>query len=463
MKKAGIRPRPFRSRLLVYAPLVLALYMFVYPTLRRKLWGDPADPFPGFSNHLMTTGFWDTFPGPVFAVLTFVTCGFAAVYLLGAKGFCTYGCPYGAFFGIADRLSPGRILVGDACDQCGHCTATCTSNVRVHEEVRRYGMVVDPGCMKCMDCVSVCPKGALRFGFSTPSLLRPRTGERGTRRYSLSWPAEILAAVVTLVATLTFRGLYDGPPLLMSLALGGITAFLSVKLFSLAKRPPVRLQTAELKASGRLTIAGKVFAALVVTWLLFTAHSSFIQWHRSWGRYHLNRAEAAWSTAPGAHDSRHLEAMLYHFGLADRWGLVHVAEVELGMAWGHFLRAGLLVQNGARHEAVQSYRACLELAPDSPQARYNLGGLLRRMERFAEAIEQLEYARRLTPDDVDTHVELGLAYAGAGRERDAIVLLRRAIELDPQRPEARYSLPALIRELELRVDSAQSSPAAPPN
>src|SRR5690606_5671667 len=35
MKKFGIRPSPFRSRLLVFVPLGLALYMFVWPTFKR--------------------------------------------------------------------------------------------------------------------------------------------------------------------------------------------------------------------------------------------------------------------------------------------------------------------------------------------------------------------------------------------------------------------------------------------
>ena len=31
-------------------------------------------------------------------------------------------------------------------------------------------MVVDPGCMKCMDCISVCPNDALYFGFGKPTI-----------------------------------------------------------------------------------------------------------------------------------------------------------------------------------------------------------------------------------------------------------------------------------------------------
>src|SRR5262249_3119096 len=37
MKKCGVHPKPFRSRLLAWAPLVLALYMFVWPTVKREV------------------------------------------------------------------------------------------------------------------------------------------------------------------------------------------------------------------------------------------------------------------------------------------------------------------------------------------------------------------------------------------------------------------------------------------
>jgi polyferredoxin len=148
LKKVGLRPRPVRSRLLVFVPLGAALYMFVWPQVARLLEGRA---FPGFELHLTTTDLWATFPGPWVATLTLLVDGFLVVWLLGAKGFCTYGCPYGAVFGLADRASRGRIRVTDACQGCGHCTATCTSNVEVHAEVARYGQVVDTGCMKCLD------------------------------------------------------------------------------------------------------------------------------------------------------------------------------------------------------------------------------------------------------------------------------------------------------------------------
>src|SRR5580765_2498076 len=56
LKKFGLTPRPFRSRLLVFVPLVAALYMFVWPTFSRYLAGPANGPVvPPFTNHLVTT------------------------------------------------------------------------------------------------------------------------------------------------------------------------------------------------------------------------------------------------------------------------------------------------------------------------------------------------------------------------------------------------------------------------
>src|SRR5207244_9610734 len=217
-----------------------ALYMFVWPTADRFFHNpEIAALIAKFTNHLVTTNFWQTFPSVAVAIPFLFVCGFVTVYFLGQKGFCTYACPYGGFFGLADKISPGKIRVTPACNQCGHCTSTFTSNVLVHAEVKQYGMVVDPGCMKCMDCISVCPNDALYFGFGKPSIVTGRNpsspparggvaavsadgvvGGAGvssadthaarvsaygaerpvTKNYSLTWPEEILAAAIFLAS-----------------------------------------------------------------------------------------------------------------------------------------------------------------------------------------------------------------------------------------------------------------------
>lgn len=448
MTKLGVKPKPFRSRFLVFAPLVVALYMFVWPAFQRAVFPSPERAFPGFSNHLMTTEFWKTFPGPVFAILTIFVCGLAAVYFLGAKGFCTYGCPYGGFFGLMDKVSVGGIIVNDDCEQCGHCTATCTSNVRVHEEIKLYGMVVDPGCMKTLDCVSVCPNSALRFGLARPSLLKGKPSAKPpAKRYDFTFAEELLAVLIFIGSTLAFRGLYDGPPLLLSVGMGGITAYIELKLLRLFRDPTVRIQNLKMKTAGKLSRAGWAFIPFASLWMLFTLHSGFVQWHRALGQYHLEQTEAGnevfaadpseTRTYSDAHHAAAAESYR-HFLFADRWGLAGVVQVKLGLTW-HFL-----LENDAA-EAERCVREAIALAPDQAQLHEHLTGILLKQRRNAEAIDAAQEAMTLkTPGPAD-HFRLAEMLVMDNRVDQAIQQFLTCIKLAPDSQPAHYNLGGLYR------------------
>lgn len=503
MRRVGIRPRPFRSRLLLLLPAGLAFYMFGWPPVKRLLtaaanrtglteslqeagihdvivelgllYPQARSAFAGFSNHLVTDSFWKTFPTPLWAALTFVSCGFLAVYLLGSKGFCTYGCPYGALFVAADRLAPVRIVVNDRCDGCGHCTATCTSNVLVHEEVRRFGNVVDPGCMKCMDCIDVCPTDALSLGWARPAVLKGEPADdRAARRFRLGRRREWFVFAVAVAGTLCFRGHYDRFPLLMSVGLGAMTGFCAHLLLRLATEPDVRLQNHSLKRGGAWKGFGIGFAIVATAWLAFTADAGFVQWHRKWGGFWLERTEATREevfsglVARTEYTPRHDEAARRsrrHFELADRadpWG---IAEVKLGRAWGHLLageveaggeqiRAALdlepdnrglwsdLVRVYAAHgrvdDAIATARARLERLPPTANAHLELAAVLIQSGRADELGDTLEAARALAGDDASAWFDLGMSWLYVGRPEPAADAFGRAAELEPERAEAHF-------------------------
>ncbi len=343
--RLGFRPKPLRSRLLAWVPFGLAFYMFLWPTLNR-LWHGTSH--PGFTNHLITEQFWVTFPGPAVSILTFAVCGGLAVYLFGNKGFCTYACPYGAFFSISDRLAIGRIRVTDACQHCGQCTAHCTSNVKVHAEVRDFGMVVDPGCMKCMDCVSVCPNGALYYGLtsrpgmenSSRSLPDSKKPLQSTKDYDFSFPEDLMGLAVAGVCVFAIRGLYDIVPLLLSVAVAAMTAYLAVYFWRVFRKRDLRLQNIQLKRNGHITRIGRVALVGLCGWFVLVGHSFFVQYHRYQGRSQLSRIPATWTElVVGSaqqrltqEDRSNSQKAFHSYQLSDRIGLVDVFEIKLGLA-----------------------------------------------------------------------------------------------------------------------------------
>jgi polyferredoxin len=395
LKKAGLRPRPVRSRLLVFVPLAAAFYMFVWPRLEGLLgWRELAG---SLSWHLTTSSFWKTFPGPWMGGLTLAVDGFLIVYLLGAKGFCTYGCPYGAVFGLADRFAPGKIRVTDACEGCGHCTATCTSNVRVHEEVARFGAVVDPGCMKCMDCVNVCPKDALYFGFGAPTVRIARV-RKPRKLYDFTGREEIAMAGVFLAALYAFRELYHAVPFLLAIGLSVIAAVAAIAGWRLLRRRDFAFQHHPLRVAGRFTPAGALAGLLIAGLLAFLAHSAWVQLHAKQGEGLLLAAGKLHGAQRAAARERSLEEL-------------HAAE-RLGLFGDGILQ-------------------------------FQLASLYRDRDDLAEAERRLERSVALSPRNASAH----LALAGLALKRGDVATARnayeRVLELDPEQEIARRALAQL--------------------
>ncbi|CAN5794352.1 hypothetical protein BH20VER1_BH20VER1_00250 [soil metagenome] len=452
LKKVRITPKPFRTRFLIYVPLLAALYMFVWPTFHRLFLAPESGPvIPAFTNHLVTDNFWGTFPSIAVAIPFLFICGFVTVYFLGMKGFCVYACPYGGFFRLADKVAPGKIRVTDACEQCGHCTATCTSNVIVHQEVKQYGMVVDPNCMKCMDCVSVCPKEALYFGFGRPAF-GLTTANPLPRHYSITLTQEILGALVFLGSFLAVRNVYGLVPFLMAVGTAAVTTFLALQVWRLLTVREVYFHRSKLKAGGQLQQTGWAFLCVALAWLGLTAHSGWIRWHESRGGAAFQRLQVPDELALAqpnpdpwlsATDREQITAGADHLQHADRFGIFRNGDALAKLAWFQYLggdaeSATTTLGTAAAHQKAEGKALSL----------YYRGAILNRLGRFEEAQHSLEAALTARDDLILARQERGEALWQLGRREEAIADWTEALRRNPRLAIAANQLAGAKRTLD---------------
>jgi len=438
LKKIGLKPREFRSRLLVFVPVVVAFYMFAWPTVIRFFTKPKNEPLiPQFTNHLITTGFWDTFPPVLVAIPFLFICGFLTVYFLGNKGFCTYACPYGGIFGIAEKVAPGRIRVTDDCNSCGHCTAVCTSNVIVHSEVAKYKMVVDPGCMKCMDCVSACPNDALYFGFGKPSMFVETTP---SKKYNLSWPEEIGAAIVFGLSYFFVWDVYQLVPMLMALGIACVTTFLVVQLYKMMRSASVSFYSWNLRNSKGVTRKGWIFVALASIWIGVNVHSGWIRYNEIGGAAayeslrvpdELAIAQADPGTWLSDVEKENVRRGREYFYRSRSTALFTNKEAVAKLAWLEFF-------DGDASIAADRLAESAELMGGQTRGLnyYYRGAVLNTVGRYADAIQSFEKALAQSPELIVAEQEKGTSLWQLGRREEAMNVWKRASDRGPNLPLA---------------------------
>jgi tetratricopeptide (TPR) repeat protein/polyferredoxin len=285
LEKMNIHPKPLKSRAFFLVPLAAVIYLFVWPQIQRLLSGEPFPQWRVFTDKqgwasFITTDYWRNLPSVPVMLLTFFVSGFSFIYFLGSRSFCQNVCPYGVLFALADRITPGKIKLTGDCNSCGICTEHCSSHIVVHKEIMEFGKVVNPNCLKDLDCVAVCPNDAIQFGFTKPSLFQSLSGTgKYKKHFNFSLAEDILLAILTFAFVIVLRGLYDLIPFLLALSLAVIFSYFSILFIRIFHREYVRIGPFILKHSGKLTTAGKYFSVLVSFLFVFTVHSSYVHYH----------------------------------------------------------------------------------------------------------------------------------------------------------------------------------------
>lgn len=119
------------------------------------------------------------------------------------------------------------------------------------------------------------------------------------------------------------------------------------------------------------------------------------------------------------------------------------APPHLVLAGDRLARARDLVRSGRPEEAVEVYREIIRELPSHPKARNNLGVLYDEMGHHELALEHLEAARNLDPNNVEILTNLGSVLAALRRFEEAEGELRKAQRLEPESVAVRAGLGVL--------------------
>lgn len=126
----------------------------------------------------------------------------------------------------------------------------------------------------------------------------------------------------------------------------------------------------------------------------------------------------------------------------------------------------VLWKQGRVAEAEHEWRKALALSPRNAIILNNLGLVRAHQREYEEAIEYFQRAMRLKPSYTDPHLNLGAVYQEMGRTAEAEVHLRAAVVLSPLNLDARNKLARIYLEsgrLELAEDHYRLSLASQPN
>lgn len=450
LSKFKIKPQPIRSRAFFIVPVVTMLYLFVWPQLVRIYEGTA---FPGFRilkddqgwASFSTTDFWRNLPSFPITMITFFMVGFLIVYIMGSRSFCRYGCPYGVLFGWMDKLAPGKIVLTGNCNQCGLCTAACSTHIQVHKEIKEFGKVVDSSCLKDLDCVAVCPNDAIRYGFTKPSLGKSLYKLPGyEKKYSFTAAEDIILGILVFVFVIIFRGLYDAIPFLVSVTVAVVLSYFMILAWRAFRNEYVHLGAIVIRRGHKLTGKGKLFLIGSFALAVFSVHSAFVHYHTWAGETLYNEVVIRGNTVQLAESDIDAKLKLdlseKHLALAHEWGLWQPESLERELA-------SIYIFKKDYKRASVHLEAMLDKNPDDHEARLRLAKIFILDGKNSEAMTELRYITDQEPESKhdhklrsDAHLQLGHLEETSGFMASALEHYQAAIDEFPSNSEAALAL-----------------------
>lgn len=121
------------------------------------------------------------------------------------------------------------------------------------------------------------------------------------------------------------------------------------------------------------------------------------------------------------------------------------------VAVAHHAAAQLELRNGSSSQAIDHYRRALTFSPEHVGILLNVAYLHLHRSEYTPALEYLERARRVEPNNADVAKLMGWAYYGSNRIEQAVQEWKRALSLRPD-ADVEQALAKALRDEEAESD-----------
>jgi predicted O-linked N-acetylglucosamine transferase (SPINDLY family) len=154
------------------------------------------------------------------------------------------------------------------------------------------------------------------------------------------------------------------------------------------------------------------------------------------------------AAAPDAKEIAELEDLYKKGRYADAVRLAQSLTQRFPQHWAGWKMLGVVYsQLGGSAEALQPMQKAAELRPNDAEAHNNLGITLGDLGRHAEAVASFRRAVKLKPGYVTAHSNLGAALHKLGRFKEAETSCRQALKLDPRYADALGNLGGVLNDM----------------
>ena len=101
--------------------------------------------------------------GRVFWLMCVITTSIGVVLgiLIHPRSWCSF-CPIGTIQSYIGGGKNALLIDPEICIECGLCEKICPFDLEIVKH-RKEGIVSEPDCLRCSECVDVCPKNALSW------------------------------------------------------------------------------------------------------------------------------------------------------------------------------------------------------------------------------------------------------------------------------------------------------------